>query len=242
MTADMHMLTGAYALDALDADERSSFEAHIASCDSCAEEVGGLRATGAMLGLAAAAPPDASFKRRVMAQVRVTRQQTPRPGSGSAAVVPLVLRRAQTTSRVLLAVAAALVVVAGTLGGLAVHEQRRATQLQQAAAAVTSVLSAPDARVISGRGDQGSTARAVLSPSRRSVVFVGQTMPDVDADHALQLWVLGNGDPKSVGLIDPTQPIVAHGVTTGQKLGVTVEPAGGSPAPTTSPIMQIDLA
>lgn len=242
MTTDLHMLTGAYALDALDADERASFEAHIDSCDSCAEEVAGLRATGAMLGLAAAVTPDPSLRRRVMAQVRATRQQAPLPGSGPAAAAPRVLQRARTTSRALLAVAAALVVVAGTLGGVAVHEQRRAVQSQQAAAAVSSVLSAPDARIIAGRGDQGSTARAVLSLSRSSAVFVGQTMPDVDADHALQLWVLGAGNPRSVGVIDPTQPIVAHGIEPGLRLGVTIEPAGGSRAPTTPPFMQIDLA
>ncbi len=241
MTTDLHMLTGAYALDALDPDERSSFQGHMASCESCREEVAGLQATGAMLGLAAAVAPDDAFGRRVMAQVRTTRQQPPLTEAGGA-VLPMVLRRARTTSRALLAVAAALVVVAGTLGGVAVHERQRADQIAAATAAVTSVLSAPDARIIAGRGDHGSTASAVLSPSRSSAVFVGQTMPDVDADHALQLWVLGEGNPISVGLLDPAQPIVAHDVKPGLRLGVTVEPAGGSTKPTTPPIMVIDLA
>jgi len=241
MTSDLHTLTGAYALDALDADEQASFEAHVAACDSCAEEVAGLRATSAALGMAATVPADEELRRRLMAQVRATRQLPPLPGTGGG-VVPLVLQRARTTSRALLAVAAALVVVAGTLGGVAVHQERRTAQLEQAVADVTSVLSAPDARVIAGHGQQGSTARAVLSPSRSSVVFVGQDMPDVDTDHALQLWVLGNGRPRSVGLIHRTSPVIAHGIKPGLRLGVTVEPAGGSTQPTTPAILQLDLA
>lgn len=241
MTTDLHMLTGAYALDALDTDEHTSFEAHISSCDSCAEEVSGLRATAAMLGMAAAVSPDAGLRRRLVAQVRATRQLPPLPDTGDGIVAPMMLRRARTTSRALLAVAAALVVVAGTLGGVAVHQERRATAMAQAVSEVTSVLRAPDARIIAGQGERGSTARAVLSASRSSVVFVGQDMPDVGSDHALQLWVLGDGQPRSVGLIDITRPVVAHDVQPGLRLGVTVEPAGGSPQPTTPPIMQIDL-
>ena len=32
---DLHTLTGAYALDALDPDERDAFEAHLPDCDPC---------------------------------------------------------------------------------------------------------------------------------------------------------------------------------------------------------------
>jgi len=243
MNTDLHLLTGAYAVDALDAAERAAFEAHLAGCEACAEEVAGLRATGAVLGLAAAVTPDERFGRDLMAQVRATRQQPPieAPGEDGGRVLPL-LRRARTTSRALLAVAAALLVVSGGLGAVAVREQHRADVAQSAAAEVASVLAAPDARTVTGQGQQGASARAIVSASRASAVLVGQSLPDVGADHALQLWVLGDGQPRSVGLIDPGRPIVAHGVKPGLRLGVTVEPAGGSPQPTTAPIMQVDLA
>lgn len=240
MTTDLHTLTGAYALDALDADERSSFEAHLAECDTCAAEVRGLRATGAVLGMAVSRPPSEAFRRRLMSRVRSTRQQPPLAGSESGVVLPL-LRRARTTSRALLAVAAALVVIAGSLGAVAVSAQQRAQQMEQAASEVASVLAAPDVKTMTGTGQQGSSARVMTSRAKASAVFVGQNLPDVGSDHALQLWVLGDGNPRSVGVISSKAPIVAHGVKPGVRLGVTVEPAGGSEQPTTAPIMQMDV-
>ena len=242
MTADLHMLTGAYALDALDADERTAFEAHIAGCESCAEEVAGLRATGAMLGLAASVTPDEEFGRRLMTQVRSTRQQAPLPGAGGGSVVPMMLRRARTTSRALLAVAASLLVVSGGLGAVAVQQDQRADDLARAASEVASVLAAPDAQTVVGEGEKGGSARVIVSQSKRSAVFVGQDMPDVGRDHVLQLWVLGDGAPRPVGVVTASAPIVAHNVKPGMRLGVTVETTPNPDKPTTAPIMQLDLA
>ena len=241
MNTDLHTLTGAYAVDALDADERAAFQAHLAECDACVDEVAGLRATSAVLGIAVAVTPDEEFGARLMSKVRATRQQTPLAGSETGRVLPM-LRRARTTSRALLAVAAALVVLAGGLSAVAIQQQNRAQTLQQAAGDVASVLAAADAQMMTGGGDQGSSARVVMSRSKASAVFVGQSMPDVGRERALQLWVLGDGNPRSVGVIDAGAPIVAHGVKPGLRLGVTVEPAGGSRRPTTTPIMQVDLA
>lgn len=241
---DLHTLTGAYAIDALDPDERAAFVAHLAGCESCAHEVTGLRATGAMLGLAVAAPPDEQFRRRLMAQVRSTRQEPPLTAAGGATAnsAGTLRRGTRTTPRMWLAVAAALVVLAGSLGAVALHERQRAQSMQQAASEVASVLAAPDARTVTATGEQGSRARAIVSAAKGSAVFVGQTLPDVGAGRALQLWVLGDGLPRSVGLLSPGTAIVAHDVTPGLRLGVTVEPAGGSRQPTTAPIIQLDLA
>lgn len=240
MTTDLHMLTGAYALDALDADEQVAFEAHVSGCESCAEEVRGLRATGALLGLAAAVTPDEEFGRRLMTQVRSTRQQAPLPGARGA-VVPMMLRRARTTSRALLAVAASLLVVAGGLGAVAVQQDHRADQLASSASEIASVLAAPDAKTVVGQGEKGGSARVIVSRSKRSAVFVGQDMPDVGSDHLLQLWVLGDGAPRPVGVVNAASAVVAHDVQPGMRLGVTVETTPNPAKPTTAPIMQLRL-
>ena len=39
MEAGIHELTAGYALDALDADERAAYEAHLAGCEQCQEEL-----------------------------------------------------------------------------------------------------------------------------------------------------------------------------------------------------------
>ena len=40
MTDDLHELSALYALDVLDAPERARFEAHLAECDRCSDELG----------------------------------------------------------------------------------------------------------------------------------------------------------------------------------------------------------
>ena len=44
MSPDLHHLSGAYAVDALDEHERTSFETHLAVCPDCRAEVAELTA------------------------------------------------------------------------------------------------------------------------------------------------------------------------------------------------------
>lgn len=78
--ANLHALTGAYALDALEPAERADFEAHLARCAECAEEVAGLRETAARLAGAARLAPPAALRERVLAQVALTPQVAPAAG------------------------------------------------------------------------------------------------------------------------------------------------------------------
>jgi len=66
---DLHELTAAYALDALDADERSAYETHLAGCDRCRADLRDLGETVGALALATEgpAPPDALRDRILVA-------------------------------------------------------------------------------------------------------------------------------------------------------------------------------
>ncbi|MFD5632780.1 zf-HC2 domain-containing protein, partial [Streptomyces sp. NPDC127077] len=77
-TADLHTLTGAYALHALDDDERERFERHAADCADCAQEVRELTATAARLGLAVTDSPGPALKDQVMRRITTVRQEAPR--------------------------------------------------------------------------------------------------------------------------------------------------------------------
>jgi anti-sigma factor RsiW len=58
MSPDLHHLSGAYAVDALDDAERTSFEQHLAVCADCRAEVAELSATShSLASLAEATPP-----------------------------------------------------------------------------------------------------------------------------------------------------------------------------------------
>ncbi|MFP7835183.1 anti-sigma factor domain-containing protein [Marisediminicola sp. LYQ134] len=82
---DMHLLAGAYALDAVTEEEKQEFEAYLARSEEARTEVAELTDTAVMLGLAAApvAPP-VDLKARLMAQLGSTAQLPPLPQAPTA--------------------------------------------------------------------------------------------------------------------------------------------------------------
>jgi anti-sigma factor RsiW len=55
--SEFHESTGSYSLDALEAAERAEFEAHLATCRPCRDEVVRLRETVAELSVLSVATP-----------------------------------------------------------------------------------------------------------------------------------------------------------------------------------------
>src|SRR5215467_3784780 len=75
---DLHSLSGAYALDALEPGaERDRFTRHLSRCQSCASEVRGYREVATAMAFAAAAEPPAELRDRVLAAAARTRQLPP---------------------------------------------------------------------------------------------------------------------------------------------------------------------
>ncbi|KHL12092.1 anti-sigma-K factor RskA [Mumia flava] len=241
MTSEPHNLAAAYALDALDEAERVGFEEHLAQCTDCAEEVRGFRETAARLADAARAEPPPGLRTSVMEAVARTPQE--RPG-----VTPLHKpRRGRRAVLTALAAAAAAAIVA--LGSWAVVERDRADDLAADQAAITAVLSAPDARMSAAEVEGGGTVRVVRSEKLDDAVVVVAGLPELDAEHDYQVWTLRGDDPTSAGVLgrDDQGPESASsrlvsdfdGVTA---VAITVEPAGGSDAPTTNPIAAVSTA
>ncbi|GAA3257057.1 anti-sigma factor domain-containing protein [Streptomyces lavendulae] len=149
------------------------------------------------------------------------------------------------------ALAACLAVAAG-LGGVAAWQYQRADTARQQAraaeareAALAGVLSAPDARLASGRIPDGGTGTVVLSRERDRAVFVPSGMAAPPAGRVYQLWFAGPGGMRPAGLMDPARPgapaLLAGPVGAATGVGVTVEPEGGSAAPTTAPLVLLAL-
>ena len=75
---DLHTLTGAYALDALDpGSELTRFNRHLERCQSCASEVRGFREVATAMAFAATTEPPPQMRDQVMAAVARTRQLPP---------------------------------------------------------------------------------------------------------------------------------------------------------------------
>ncbi|MGH1505559.1 MAG: anti-sigma factor [Acidimicrobiales bacterium] len=237
MTNDLHHLSGAYALDALDDEERRAFEAHLAECERCADEVAGFQATVGELADAVAVGPPPSLKASLLAEVAQTRQVPPVVPER---VVDLAERRRRRAPRprLLAAVAAAVVVLVG------IASAARLT----ASDPVEAVLDADDAVTVSldtvaaDPADLGLDAAAlevVWSPALGRAVIVGDGLVDPGQSMAYELWYLADdGSVAPAGLFVPDGGEIDEvldldpydGVPVGW--GVTIEPDTGSAQPT----------
>jgi anti-sigma-K factor RskA len=239
---EVHLLTGSYALDALTETERAAVDKHLARCPSCAEEVRGLRETAARLAKAAASPPPPQLRARVLAAAPRARQLPP-PGRNLLGVAGQRNgRRRRPVSRA--GLTAVIVTLAAAVAFLLVAQLNTSSQLHQEQAgnrAITAVLAAPDARVESVAGTAGGTVTAVMSLGQHEAVVTAD-LPALPGTRVYQLWVMtAAGSARSAGLVASTRsgappPLLADGLLPGDRLGITVEPAGGTVQPTTTPV------
>src|SRR5688572_4654968 len=75
--SDIHALSGAYAIDALDDIERAQFERHLAECAECRAEVDSLREASAMLAETTTVEPSAELRSRLLAEIKTVRPLPP---------------------------------------------------------------------------------------------------------------------------------------------------------------------
>jgi len=109
-------------------------------------------------------------------------------------------------------------------------------------AEIAALLSAPDALVASGVTSAGGTATVVASLRAAAMVFTSTGLPVLPPSSVYELWFIGGGGARPAGLVPlRPAPVLAQGLSGGDAIGVTVEPAGGSPAPTTTPIVVLTL-
>ncbi len=241
-SADLHTLTGAYALNALSDDEREEFERHLSVCASCTLEVRELAATAGRLGLAMTAPPPATLKADVLRRISTVRQEAPHIGRPLPARGRTGRRRALTRY----ALAACLAAAVG-LGGVAAWQHQQAdTAREQAQAAqrqaqqLADVLAAPDAKATHGRLAGDASGTLVVARSRNQAVFLASNMARPPAGKVYQLWFDDAGTMRSAGLMNPAHTaeavLLSGHVDQASGMGITVEPAGGSVRPTSAPL------
>jgi anti-sigma-K factor RskA len=241
---DLHVLTGSYVLDAISDAEREEFERHLQHCPTCETEVRGLRETAARLALACAVTPPARMERRVLAAAYQTRQLPPLSADRPRRALPhlrALPRRASSrstfprrtvTRRVAVLAAAASVAAAIALGITQLSAQH---QLDQArATAIARVVTAPDAHVETARTSAGGSVTVVTSAALREAVVSASGMASLPSSRVYQVWVLNSSGARSAGLMHGSSLLAA--IRPGDRIGITVEPAGGTARPTTTPV------
>jgi anti-sigma-K factor RskA len=230
MGSGIHELTAGYALDALDPEERRSYEEHLERCERCREELASLWETTAALALATAGPgPSPELRDRILARARSEPQN----------VVPLRRRTLLTPVRAVSAVAAVAAVVVVALGAWAVSLHGRLGHANDRLALERgnlSVLSDPTARTVSlARGN----GRLVVASGGRAVMVV-DGLGRAPAGKTYEVWVINGTTPTRAGLFSGGgRSVVGVDRAVGKDtvVAVTLERAGGADAPTTTPIV-----
>ena len=234
---ELHTLTGAYAADALDGEEREAFRRHLETCAVCRQEVAELSETAARLAQAAAEPAPAGMRVRVLAEAARTRQLSP-------VVSDLGSRRAARRwyQAPATAAAAVLLVVAAGLGGLAVVEQRNADEARLEASRIASIAADPD-RVERTVAFTGGGTGTVVS-AHGLAFFHGSGLPRLPDGQAYQLWRIRGQESTSAGVLGRGGELTRLVTDVGpdDAVGVTVEPASGSDQPTSDPVFLVTTA
>jgi len=239
-TGDIHKLTGAYAMDALDELERARFEQHLASCDDCRAEVAELRETAALLSETVAVTPPASLRESVLAGISQVRPLAPAASTSQPSHAGRPAARGRGWVPFLVAAALALIVGVGALVTQPWADPDDAERLT----AAEQVLQAPDAEEVSV--DLGEAGRATItrSKSHDRAVITTEDMVSAPAGKDYELWFIAGDEFVSAGLMPdaPDQTVVLDG-SAGEAaaVGITVEPDGGSNQPTSDPIAVFDL-
>jgi anti-sigma-K factor RskA len=208
---EIQEMLGAYALNATDALERRRVERHLSSCDDCANEVRLLKETTSELAWLAQTEDATDLTERISENL---------PARGRTIRL-----------RIASGVAAVAVAVAGVLGASLVHQRSVNSQL-------SDVLAQTSRRVsLSAQG--GFEGRGVLHIGSGKAALVLDQVPEPGKDRTYQLWAISGTKPRSMVVVDGADRVVRLFDWEGRAdtFAVTIEPEGGSPVPTSDPVL-----
>lgn len=249
---ELYELSGLYALDALEPEDRVRFEEHLETCPACRQEVDSFRETASHLAQDDV-PPPAGLREDVLSRLDEVpqdegadsapseqdsaSQQGPASQQDPAPVTPLRPRRRRRG----IVAGVAGIAVAASVGVFALVE--RPWEPDAPVPPEQQVVAAEDAERFEGEDE----VAVVYSPSRGQAVLESDDLEPPPEGHAYQAWYLQgeDADPVSAGML----PVDGDGATLldGDPAGatgvaLTVEPDGGSPLPTTDVAYSVPLS
>jgi anti-sigma-K factor RskA len=232
-------LKEAFVLGALPEEEHREFEEYLAAHPERQAEIGELGTVASLLALSPQEQePPPELRRRIMDTVEAE------------AVRPRASRRSwlawvgEFLSARNLALGAAALLVIGLFSWNMVL-QGEMQDLQGRVQSLQSQPQEPQMVELGGAGtEQGARAELVTLKGDRAVLVV-EDMPAVPEGKTYQIWVIEDDVPKPSGLFEPSEDsiaaVVEHPLDEADAVAVTVEPDGGSPQPTTDPMLATEV-
>jgi len=246
MAADLHALSGAYALDSLDDAERVAFTRHLDDCDPCRTEVAEFYEVVARLG-EPYAEPSTTMRDSVLAEVSRAPQVPRQREQLRITIAPV--GRADRWRRAALGIAAAAVLaVAGiwvVMDRQVAAQQTQVHTLKSERDRIYAVMNARDVVMRGADLPSGGRIAAAVSDSEHGGVAMLAGLSRPPAGQTYQMWVLTDGKATSAAVLPAgiEGGTLAFDWTPGATgFGITREPVGGSLAPTMTPLATINLS
>ena len=217
-------LLGAYALDAVEPEEREAIERHLQECPRCRAEVADHTTVASFMGSAGGPAPEGLWDR-----IAGSLDEAP-PELRLAPVVPLEERRRSVSLRLGAAVAAVAAAVIAVLGAQVVRLNDQVDEVAaRSANPEASVLAAaaraavdPEARRVTLRSPEGRiTTQAVVLRDGSGFLFADD-LPTLSDDRTYQLWALAGGQKISAGVLGSRPRVVAFKYAPSELAGLAV--------------------
>ena len=154
----------------------------------------------------------------------------------------------KTNQRMFALAAGVLLVASGVLTGVVVNQHAQQERLEQQLSALndqraelTKLLTATDVKSKTQRMDDGARVTLAYSAAEGMMAVTTEDLPTLPSDKGYELWLISDTGAVSAGMVYGTKTdgmVMVSGPMEGvTHFGITVEPASGSPTPTTEPIM-----
>jgi anti-sigma-K factor RskA len=232
-------LKDAFVLGALPEEERRELEEYLAEHPERQAEIDEL---GTVAGLLALSPqeqePPPELRRRIMDAVEA---EAGRPRVESRSWLAR-MRESLGVRGLALGAAAAMLVI-----GLFSWNMLLQAQIQDLQGQAQPAQAPQDSRLVTLKGSGAARqARAeVMILDNDRAVLMAEEMPPVPEEKTFQIWVIQNNVPKPGGLFEQREEWVVTSieipVNGANSIAITVEPEGGSPRPTTEPMLAAEL-
>ena len=237
-----------YALGALEGPEKEALERHLEECASCQSELQQLQSNAMLLALSTVGPvPPPQLRKRLLRAIAREQRAT--------VAVP---KRSAWWLLVPYAVSATLIVLAAflwnesrslnqTLAKLEKQHSEMEGQLRQAQDLINTLTSPASKHITLApvKAQPQPQGKAYYLSDSGHLIFLANNLAPLPPNKVYELWLIpSTGSPIPAGLFQPdsrgTATIVNPPLPTGveaKAFAITIEPAGGSPAPTSQPIM-----
>ncbi len=240
--AELEELLGAYALDAVEGEEREELELHLRDCPRCRAEVADHREVAGRLAYGGSAAPEGVWD-RIAESLEATPPEldlTVRVPGGTQ-VVPLgdgtPRRRRSWSTKLLAGLGAAALVAVVVLGVGLVRQndeigdlegQLREVSLERVA---RGAFEDPDARrIVLTSPDGRLTAPMAMTPDGSGYLMASE-LPELSGNETYQLWQVTGGQEVSLGTFRAATVVAFGASSDAEQFVVTREAGNGVPTP-----------